>query len=212
MKLVRLLTFLLIFACSSCSGGTISRSTLERVHPTTLSLSINGHEGCSATAIGPHAILTAEHCITDLKTFKINGKPVQILRIDRDGDDHVILVVDQRFSVWAHFRRHMADVGDGVFIFGNPGFLRDILREGIVVGYTVFPKVANGLKLVDRDVTVYDFNGFNGDSGSAIFNTDGEIIAVVSFGLVQKDGDTNFKLVGSLPLLFTWAVIDHDTK
>jgi hypothetical protein len=51
-------------------------------------------------------------------------------------------------------------------------------------------------------VTLYDLNGYFGDSGAGIFNSRGQLVAVVSVLYQQEDGGY-MKLMGSFPLAFT---------
>jgi len=51
-------------------------------------------------------------------------------------------------------------------------------------------------------ITLYDLNGYYGDSGSGIFNARGQLVGVMSV-LAQLTDGGYFKLVGSFPLAFT---------
>lgn len=101
-------------------------------HRTSLHLQFSDGS-CSGTAIGPHALLGAEHCFTGAKLKKIDGHPVKVKKIIRDHADHVIVIVAQRFKHWS-LRARMPSQGSPVYIDGNPGNLRDIYRHGYVAG------------------------------------------------------------------------------
>jgi hypothetical protein len=106
-----------------------------------------------------------------------------------------MLVVDTTFTSWAHIGKE-AKPGDVVFLWGQPAFLNFLYREGHVAGYD------------DKEgkvTTIYDVNGYMGDSGSAIFNTEGEISAVTSYAVVVNYSGIQFKLMGSIPITFTDA-------
>lgn len=76
-------------------------------------------------------------------------------------------------------------------------------RRGYVSGHVnVGPSV----------VTLYDVNGYPGDSGSGIFNSRGQLVAVVSV-LYQQEDNAYMKLMGSFGLAFTddqWRQVEKD--
>lgn len=194
------------------SSVCLSQPDYQSSNQSALYLSLNGGiESCSGTAIGPHAILTAEHCLTDTKEMSINNVEIKPIRTDLDGDDHAIILTNSlTFKKWVHFRKNRPGVGDQVFIFGNPGRLKDLLRIGIISGYVTY---LGDITPKDADTTLYDFNGFYGDSGSAIFNTKGEIVGVVSFLFHQEaEHGEQFHMMASLPLLFDPKIIKYDTN
>lgn len=51
--------------------------------------------------------------------------------------------------------------------------------------------------------TLYDLNGFFGDSGSGVFDADGYLVGVISMEYSQAFQDAYMKVMGSLPLKFT---------
>jgi hypothetical protein len=101
-------------------------------HRTSLHLTFDDGS-CSGTAIGPHALLGAEHCFAGSKLKRVDGKPVTVRKIIRDHADHVIVLVSERFAHWS-LRARMPGRGSPVYIDGNPGNLRDIYRHGYVAG------------------------------------------------------------------------------
>jgi hypothetical protein len=147
---------------------------------------VESTRACSATAIAPHAILTASHCELPTSALAItldgSNTVMEIQGIIRDGYDHTIYELSGTFKNYAEFSSARITVGDDIFLFGNPGELEDILRKGYVAkaplqDATPFQRLFLG-PLADQ--VTYDFNGFFGDSGAAIFNQQGEITGVVS--------------------------------
>ena len=51
-----------------------------------------GH--CSATAVGPHTLLTAGHCDLNTNKLTLGEEVVTILSVMPDGNDHVLYIVD----------------------------------------------------------------------------------------------------------------------
>src|SRR5438067_2487145 len=92
---------------------------------------------CSATVVGPYALLTATHCELPDDTLAIQEGDVvtQILGRIRDGADHTIYLVSDKFDTSAEINEHdpLAQ-GEDVFVFGNPGDWHDIYRRGYVAG------------------------------------------------------------------------------
>lgn len=154
---------------------------------------------CSGTVIGPHAILTASHCLQDTALTRVNDANVDVKdRVD-DGHDHTIVLVDVTFTYWAT-RGPEAEQGDRVHYWGNPDGSRDWYRQGYVVGKDRDEK--------GRTVQVFDVNGFFGDSGSGVFNEAGQLVAVTSLCEATAMNGLQFKMMASYPLHFTpeqWA-------
>jgi hypothetical protein len=74
-----------------------------------------------------------------------------------------MLVVDATFTTWASLG-FAPKPGDVVFLWGQPAFLNFLYREGHVAGHDEKEGVVT---------TIYDINGFYGDSGSGIFSESG---------------------------------------
>lgn len=154
---------------------------------------------CSGTAIGPHAVLTATHCFEQAAPIKINDKLVTVSKRVDDDRDHTIIIVNVTFDYWAPLGA-TAEQGDKVTIYGNPAGKRDWMRVGIVAGYDQ-DDFGNALQ-------VYDINGFFGDSGSGVFNSRGELVAVIGVVIFEDSQGVPLKLMGAYAFHFTpqqWA-------
>jgi S1-C subfamily serine protease len=141
---------------------------------------------CSGTAVGPHAILTARHCLSeDAGVLKIDGERVGYALIADDGNDHVLIRVTASFRHVAHFGSK-PERGDQVWKIGNPAGLDHVLLVGRVAGW-------------DGEDMLVDVTGYKGDSGAALFDSMGRIVGVVSqLGRVEA-----FYLMIAKPMRFT---------
>lgn len=138
----------------------------DRVRAATVRLTFPGGSVCGGTAIGPREILTATHCITDRTPISIDGVPVGYLVKWQDDKDHTILLTTQVRKEYVSVG-NAPNIGDVVFMWGQPAGLENILRYGRLAGRK-------------GEDYVYDINAIQGDSGSAVFNTEGEIVGMIS--------------------------------
>lgn len=201
--------------------GTLAcaQSPYETAHATTHTINtrpVLGGGTCSATAVGPHTLMTASHCEAPSSFINIDGQRHLILDVARDENEHSFLAVDQTFSSWAVLSKDAPKVGDEVFIFGNPAGLRDVMRKGYLAKapeeVSFFEAVAG-----KHPLALYDFNGWMGDSGAAIFNSKGEVVDVVSVGHLQAPPDGHeawpaFKLIGAFLLACDQSDVDEAVK
>lgn len=140
--------------------------------------SISESAGCSATAIAPHALLTASHCEVPSDKINIDGQPHLIKMILRDGNDHSILVVDDTFKFVAEIDQRVPIDQESVFNFGNPGHSVSVYRSGVFE----HNDEVDGEDDITRPDYVYALPVYHGDSGSAIFDLSGKVVGVVSLG------------------------------
>ena len=158
---------------------------------------------CSATVVGVSTILTASHCIEPTAlVVGIEGVPVLIHSVQRDLTDHALVQVQMTFENIAEILPDAVPVQkDRVRSWGNPGGMEDQYREGYVAGVCpvadCFPPQ---VKVPAEYVTTYAFPGWKGDSGAAVFNPAGKIVAVIS--TVHPVGP-GYIPMGSLPFTFT---------
>ncbi len=143
-----------------------------------------GH--CSATAVGPHTLLTAGHCDLNTNKLTLGEEVVTILSVMPDGNDHVLYIVDHTFVNYSQIDQKEFAMGESVHYWGNPKKLQDVYRDGVFAGTEE-----------DEDLPNQKFIlcAVPGDSGAGIFDAQGHVVAVISMG----DGCEEL----SLPLSFT---------
>jgi S1-C subfamily serine protease len=85
-------------------------------------------------------------------------------------------------------------------VWGNPGGLTDQFRTGYVAGQT---------ESYGKTAMTVQIPGFFGDSGSGLFNTDGEVVGVTSVLLPVEYQGVVFYLMGYFPIVFTKEQLDE---
>jgi V8-like Glu-specific endopeptidase len=177
-----------------------ARTAIENQHSTTHRVGVydmgEGEVGhCSGTAVGPNALLTAQHCFKDSNLIRLDKdeKPVKILAALIDGNDHVIYILDGvEFKSWAGITERPLVANEPVHFWGAPGKNSDVYRSGYY----------------QKELTIEDLHGilfvlptYGGDSGSGIFDESGQVVAVIS---MCDESANNF----DLPLAFTQDQLD----
>ena len=170
---------------------------------------------CSATAIGPHTLLTAQHCNDEYATGVYIDAPLELIRpgkvmsykiISRtfDGQDHMLLDVSgitfkNTIVLTDHVR--LPRQSERTYEWGCPAGIRDQYREGVVTGSMPNPDDNPEVNATGR-IYIIEEPVVGGDSGSAIFSAeDGQLIGVLTYGL--QDG----KFAGMYAVVFTQAQI-----
>lgn len=186
MKAVLVILLALLAAgCQGCSTFPKDRD-IEKA-----ALSLEFQNGwCSGTAVGRHTLLTATHCQQGGELIKVNGHPVKVTAREDDGNDHTLLVIDKTFNRWARMGGKPAQT-QRVRVIGSPGGQEDVYREGYVA------------RVRDDEVWLI-LPGFGGDSGSALFDDGGRIIAVLSGARTWVDYRTGavFTVIVAMPVKF----------
>jgi hypothetical protein len=197
---------------SAQSPTVISQAYNETFHTAQVTVAEEGF--CSATAIGPLALLTATHCELGTDEITLQGKggsPDVDLKIDRrvrDGYDHTILYVSPTYLAGYTFTNvatvepdYRAALGQGVFVIGNPHGFSEIFRKGYIAGAESYDNGGESIPEILVDIHVGP-----GDSGAAIFDEFGNVIGVVAG--IEVHGDAadvadQYRMPYALSLNFT---------
>lgn len=160
---------------------------------------INDDSMCSATAIGPHAIITATHCELPSKVIavRVGGKATvcTIAGRARDDFDHTIyLLNDITFTDYVDVGPPFA-VADDIFMWGNPGDWQDVFQRGYIAGIYSQPE-----KPVEW---LIDVQAFPGESGAGIFSPDGKLVGVLTAYEEQDKKGININLAMAYQLHFS---------
>jgi hypothetical protein len=182
---------------------SLAHQALAQPVPVTARLTIDSAT-CSGTVVAPNVILTAKHCLVapppefpflveipkpEPTTMLVDGFKVYILATVYDDNDHALVKVDHFFKDFAVLSPP-APVGTKVHYWGNPAGVNDVYREGYVSSY-------------EHSAMVMDVNGFFGDSGAGIFDTNGRVVGVMSYIAAYGHSGLVFRLMGSYPFEFT---------
>lgn len=183
--------------------GVAVASPPENAHRATLKID-TGIGTCSATMVGPHTLLTADHCVSNdgLRKLDIGGQAVDVLSVVSDGKDHVLIRLDTTFKTWVLVRRAPMRQGDGVHLFGNPGDLLDVYRRGYFSGWDELELTEpdNPMKPWPQRGMLFDVPVGAGDSGSGVFDDRGLLVTALSGTYSDR-----LTLMFALPLAFTEA-------
>lgn len=173
---------------------------------------------CTAYAVAPHTLLTAEHCDMKTNAIYIDTTDREAIKSQRimsytivkkiyDNQDHVLYVVSGitfNSTIVLTANVELPKTGVHTYQWGNPSGVRDQYREGVVMGSmpnpnqdTDEPVNATGIVYLIAEPVV------GGDSGSAIFSAeDGQLIGVLTYGI--DDG----QIAGMYAVVFTQAQLD----
>lgn len=137
---------------------------------------------CTATAIGPHALLTASHCADESDTTKImldlSTRRYRIKKILTDNRDHDIYLLDgPAFTNTVPYRTRQVKAGEHVYVWGDgegqyPARRLDGTEKPIFDPSDV--DAAQGEVHFTMPV-------IPGDSGSAVYADDGAIVAITTY-------------------------------
>jgi hypothetical protein len=217
-RILSALLLLFIFVPFSCAGNRSKKT--ERHQAAHLIIMVTRDDsgaieeagGCSATAIGPHTLLTAAHCYLPGETLYIDSPAADVKSgvafgfhptdadFISDHEDHMLIdVPGAHFTAYIPLKNfRVPRQGEKYYLFGNPGGIADQYREGYVTGKVIISAEDKG-GIDAKSNTLYLLVGpvVGGDSGSSIYAKNGQLIGIVTFAT----GDGAF--IGMFPIEFT---------
>jgi serine protease Do len=202
---MRILFALLLTGLAGCAAWP----DLVDIRATTVKVSEGFGHG-SGTFIGPDTVLTAAHVVRPGGPLVLDfpdgsTADAEILWID-DRSDAALLKTGHKAKGWAPISCQPLQLGERVFTFGNPGFLRFVLTEGIVAGTETMgaqqARLPEGMPVDVEPMVTVSADWEPGDSGAAVFDMKGRVRGVVSivFG-TDRGGVSNNSLMTPVTVL-----------
>lgn len=181
---------------------------LNEIRATTVKVAEGFGHG-SGTFVGPDTILTAAHVVAPEGPLELEfpdgtKAPAKVTWAD-DTSDLALLKSDQKVKDWSPVSCEQLKLGDRVFTFGNPGFLRFVYTEGVVAGVDTMgaqqAMLPPGMPVSIQPMLVVSANWEPGDSGSAVFDSHGRVRGVVSIVFNIDGSRTNNALITPVTML-----------
>lgn len=147
------------------------------------------HYICSGAFIDDHGdIITAKHCTENISSIEVatfdNQHYVATVTTTSVAHDMAIIHVDrsntEHFSLAKEIHR-----GQKIHIIGSPLGINDTLSEGLIAK-------------IDGDHILLDCGVLPGNSGSTVFDDDGNLVGVATAGFVVGFGVTHLNIAQSL--------------
>lgn len=143
-----------------------------------------GRSVCTATAIGPDVLMTAEHCIkhglefTSAIRIDRSTKVYHLAGIGLDGRDHAMLFVDGvEFTNTVSPLPVKLNIGDPVYMYGNgDGQYPARKLSGVVIDCEDPSDIDAAL-----DIACFSMPVIPGDSGSIVYDKDGNAAAIITY-------------------------------
>lgn len=204
MKSLLITLALFLAGCIGCTSTPPKESPFKpRERDLAVTLTFPDGGLCSGTPVARNTILTAGHCVSkDQRAMSVDGVPTMIREVILDGEnnDHALVITNMSYREWARFGR-LPTVGDRLHIYGNPGGLPDLYREGEFTEY---------LRVDGFTFYLFDMNIWHGDSGAAIWNDKGQVVNSVTGYFLERNIFTGaqWRIGVALPFAFTaeeWA-------
>jgi S1-C subfamily serine protease len=158
---------------------------------------MTGHGVCSGSFIDDQGdILTAGHCAADaieIDVITYDQRRYQATIVATTSvHDLALLHIDRRHTAYFDPATDVAQ-GETIFILGSPLAFTGTLSTGIIAK-------------VDGDVLLLDCGVLPGNSGSAVYNTRGEMVGVATAGYIVGMGTTHLNVAQSLDAVIYFVI------
>lgn len=156
-----------------------------------------GRAVCSGSFIDNTGdILTAGHCAADAASIEVvtyDNKTYQaVIVATSTNHDLALLHIDRRSSDYFRLAQSVTR-GEKIFILGSPLAITNSLSTGIIAK-------------LDGDVNLVDCSALPGNSGSAVYNENNELVGVLTAGYIVGMGTTHLNVSQSLDTVWFFLV------
>jgi S1-C subfamily serine protease len=156
-----------------------------------------GHAICSGSFIDDQGdIITAGHCAVDAQEIEVvtyDGKEYEAVILATSAiHDLALLHIDRRNTVYFQAAGSVTR-GEKMFVLGSPLGISNSLSTGIVAK-------------LDGDQTLLDCGVLPGNSGSAAYDSDYNMIGVVTAGYIVGLGTTHLNIAQSLDAVWFFII------
>jgi len=169
--------------------------TETKSHKKTLPLA--GHSICSGAFIDNTGdIITAGHCAAEAANIEVvtyDQRHYKAVVVATSSIHDLALIHIDRLNT-AFFRpAPKVERGEKVFILGSPLGITDSLSTGIIAK-------------LDGDIILVDCGALPGNSGSAVYNVDGQLVGVLTAGYWVGFGTTHLNISQSVDAVYFFLV------
>lgn len=189
MKFLTTLALCAVLALSGCTTKQVATLEQKATHEMVWHDNQGRADGqCTATAIGPHALLTADHCnpqdILQYFTLDMSIHVYRTVAVAHDARDHAIYIIDgPAFKNYVTVKATMAVPGEKVHMYGN-GDGRFISRR---LDGTRVPEFDPSDVDEAEGNQYFSLKASSGDSGAAVYNEAGEMVAILTYSLSSDE-------------------------
>lgn len=141
-------------------------------------------------------IVTARHCVDKFDSFEVETYDKKLYTayvVAVSGPHDLALIHIDKLNT--PYFKIAADVkqGEEISILGSPLGITGTLSKGVVAR-------------LDGDITLLDCSVLPGNSGGPVFNSEGELVGVVTAGFVVMSGMTHLNLAQSIDTVLFFIV------
>jgi serine protease Do len=199
---------LLLVVLLACLPGCATTSIDDQLNSTVALINpMDGITSCAGVVIAKDRVLTARHCVNpvaDNVPMKFrDGREAMGTVLVRGGIDVALVQVDTGNAPIARIAKS-ARVGDVACAVGHPFREFEWTRSCGVVS-ALRPVTPSFKDYGDHDWIQIDSTIHGGNSGGPVFNADGEVVGIVSWGL--KNGNAGIEVNFIVPVLVALTTV-----